>query len=134
MTEQQSSLRDAVLDHAARKYGSRPEYLWARSPRSAVLRHSVGKKWYAAFLTADRAALSLPGPGTADILDIKCGPILAGSLRGTPGFLPAYHMNKEHWITILLDGTVPLEDILRLLDVSYSLTQPGKARRTTPRA
>ena len=88
MTEQQSSLRDAVLDHAARKYGSRPEYLWARSPRSAVLRHSVGKKWYAAFLTADRAALSLPGPGTADILDIKCGPFWPARCAAPPAFCP----------------------------------------------
>lgn len=38
------------------------------------------------------------------------------------GILPAYHMNKEHWITILLDGTVSKEKICELIDISYELT------------
>jgi predicted DNA-binding protein (MmcQ/YjbR family) len=38
------------------------------------------------------------------------------------GFLPAYHMNKEHWLTVLLDNTVPEKEIYELIDDSYELT------------
>ena len=59
-----------------------------------------------------------------DILNLKCDPVLIASLRGAPGLLPAYHMNKENWITAALDGSAP-EDKLRLvLDMSYTATAP----------
>ena len=51
-----------------------------------------------------------------------------GSLRGKPGFCPAYHMNKDKWITILLDGSAEKEDITALLAMSYSMTA-AKIRR-----
>ena len=50
-------------------------------------------------------------------------PEMIGSLRKESGILPAYHMNKEHWITILLDGTVEKQKILDLIDISYELTR-----------
>ncbi|MBF1202590.1 MAG: MmcQ/YjbR family DNA-binding protein, partial [Fusobacterium periodonticum] len=36
---------------------------------------------------------------------------------------PAYHMNKKHWCTICLDGTVELEKIYNLIDISYELAK-----------
>lgn len=39
------------------------------------------------------------------------------------GFFPAYHMNKENWISILLDGTVSADEIKPLLELSYQLTR-----------
>ena len=53
------------------------------------------------------------------VLNVKCDPILIGSLRREPGFLPAYHMSKDSWISILLDGTVPDDRIMPLLSMSY---------------
>lgn len=47
---------------------------------------------------------------------------MLGSLLEEKGFYPAYHMNKEHWITIFLDGSVDDEKILSLIDISYDLT------------
>ena len=60
--------------------------------------------------------------GDVDILNVKCEPIIMGSFRGKPGFCPAYHMNKDKWITVLLDGTAPKEDITALLAMSYRMT------------
>ena len=57
------------------------------------------------------------------MLVVKCDPNLIGSLLTTPGFLPGYHMSKSTWITILLDGTVPVDEIRTLLDLSYDLTK-----------
>lgn len=41
---------------------------------------------------------------------------------------PAYHLNKTHWNSIILDGSVPDEDIYRMIDESYELTRP-KAKK-----
>ena len=60
--------------------------------------------------------------GIVDVLDIKCDPLLIGSLRKDRGFYPAYHMNKANWITIVLDGSIEQEKIKWLLDMSFTLT------------
>lgn len=49
-----------------------------------------------------------------------------------PAVRPAYHMNKEHWVSIALDGTMADEEILRLIGDSYRLTRP-KAAQKKPR-
>ena len=43
-----------------------------------------------------------------------------------PAVVPAYHMNKLHWISIILDGSMTDDDILHLIDDSYNLTAPKK--------
>ena len=48
---------------------------------------------------------------------------MIGSLRKEKGILPAYHMNKEHWITVLLDGSVEKQKIYDLIEISYDLTR-----------
>lgn len=72
-----------------------------------------------------------PGRATLDVVNVKCDPIMIGSLRSEPGFFPAYHMNKEKWITVSLDGRVPDGQIKWLLDLSFALTAPRmKTHRT----
>ena len=58
-----------------------------------------------------------------DVLNVKCDPLLIGSLRLKPGFYPAYHMNKDKWISIAMDGSVPSEEIKELVELSYQLTR-----------
>ena len=101
--------RKDVFEYVKKQYGTVPEYLWKESPESAVLRHKNGK-WYA-----------VEGEGTVDIINVKCEPDMVGVLIETYGFLPGYHMNKEHWITMLMDGTVSEAKILDFLDMSYDL-------------
>ena len=96
--------RERVLRFAAESFGTQPEYLWADTPEAAVLRHPNSKKWYGILMRVSRERLGLEGPGAADVLNLKCGPLLLGSLLEEPGFLPAYHMSKTHWVSILLDG------------------------------
>ncbi len=67
--------------------------------------------------------VGLEGEGMVDILDVKCDPILIGSLLHERGFRPAYHMNKANWITILLDGSLPEDQVFDLLHLSFELTR-----------
>ena len=103
-------------------YGTEPEFLWAKTPNNAAFRHWRNKKWFAALLLdVPRKTLGLPGAGQVDILDVKCDPRMIGSLLDGKGYLPGYHMNKEHWITLVLDGSVPLEQVCALIGLSYEL-------------
>ena len=118
------SLREKVFKYAKEQYGTEPEYLWADIPSGAVLRHSGdNKKWYAVFLEVEREKLGLSGTGLIDLVDTKCDPLLIGSMILNEGYLPAYHMNKAHWISVLLDGSVKMSEIENMLDLSYDLTK-----------
>ena len=112
--------REEIFEYVKKQYGTIPEYLWSSSPDSAVLRHHNGK-WYAVIMNVERYKLGLYGDGTAEIMDVKCDPEMTGMIIQTYGFLPGYLMNKQHWITILLDGTVGESKILDFLDMSYDL-------------
>ena len=56
-------------------------------------------------------------------MNLKCGPIMLGSMLMEPGFFPAYHMSKAHWISAALDGSAEVDRIKLLLDVSYEMTE-----------
>lgn len=111
-----------VLSYIKEQYGVMPEYLWHKFPDYAVFRHSNNRKWFAAVMNVPAAKLGLSGEDIKEIINLKCNPLLIGSLRESEGFLPAYHMNKENWISVLLDGTVDKDEICRLIDMSYELT------------
>ena len=112
--------REEIFEYVKKQYGTLPEYLWSSSPDSAMLRHKNGK-WYAVIMNVEKSKLGLVGNGTVEIMDVKCDPEMTGMIIQTYGFLPGYHMNKQHWITILLDGTVGESKILDFLDMSYDL-------------
>lgn len=130
--------RDAVLRFAAAQYGTAPETLWLRFPRYVVLRRADNKKWYALIMDLPRDKLGLPGGGVVDVLELKCDPLLRGSLLESAGILPAYHMHKGSWITVLLDGTVPWDTVRTLLCLSFAQAadrrKAGKPAQGEPHA
>ena len=98
------SYRCEIIAYAEKQYGTTPEYLWQSIPGYAVLRHRDSRKWYGL------------------IMEIKCDPILSGSLIDGKGIRPAYHMKQGGWISVLLDGSVEKTLVFSLLDMSYELT------------
>lgn len=123
--------RERIIQYAKDRFGTEPEYLWADIPGAAVFRHTASKKWYGLIMDVSSAKLGLPGDSPVDVLDIKCSTIMVGSLLSEKGFLPAYHMNKNHWISILLDGSVPDDQIFPLLELSYDSVAPKRRKRKT---
>ena len=113
-----TSQRERITQYIQDTYGTQAEYLWADSPGNAILRHSASKKWYAALMCVLPEKLGLTGEEALDVMDIKCSTIMIGSLLSTKGFLPAYHMNKNHWISIVLDNSVSDDQIIPLLELS----------------
>lgn len=112
-----------VLQYVYEKYGSKPEFLWSKFPNNAILRHKDGSKWYAAILSVEKQKLGIDDAGDVEIPDLKCGAVMAGALRDGKCFFPAYHMNKEYWITLLLNGSIPIDEIYALIDLSFDMTK-----------
>ena len=130
--------REKILSYVKKEYGTEPEKLWESNPENEVLRHksqSGGKKakWYGLIMKVKRKSLGLEGKGYVDILDVKCNPEMRDLLLTSHGYLPGYHMNKANWITVLLDGTVPLENIRQLIDESYYITAGAKEKKKSLR-
>ena len=72
-------------------------------------------------MSVEKSKLGFEGDDTVDILDVKCDPEMTGLIIQTYGFWPGYRMNKQHWITILLDGSMSEAKTLDFLDMSYDL-------------
>ena len=125
---EQCSQRQRIMKYVQSRYAVEPEYLWARYPNYAVFRQPATRKWFAAIMDVARKSLYLEGDGTADVMDLKCGPVLVGSLLAQDGFLPAYHMSKSSWISVLLNDTVSDEEIYPLLELSYDSVAPKRKR------
>ena len=125
-TMNHKSTRADVLAWAKTQYGTDPEYLWRSAPNDCVLRHGDNRKWYGIIMDIPRNKPGLPGEEIVDVLDVKVDPLLTGSLPDGKGIFPGYHMQKGHWITLLLDGTVAENQIHTLLDMSFELTSQRK--------
>ena len=104
-------------------YGVTAERLFEKNPGFQAYRHNT-KKWFAMIMDLPERRLGLDGQKIIDVVNLKCDPILIGSLRLEQGFYPAYHMNKENWITAALDGSASEENIKFFLDISFELTAP----------
>ncbi len=101
---------------------------WAKYPNFATFRHRSNDKCFAIVMDIPKTSLGLKDSGIISVVNLKCDPIMIGSFLLEGGFFPAYHMNKEHWITAALDGTAPDDKIKLLLDLSFDATAPKKKK------
>lgn len=86
-----------------------------------VFRHSKTRRWFGLWLKVPKKYFG--GAEDEFCLNLKCPPQLSEILRQNyKGILPAYHMNKAHWITVRIRSDVPGEEIRNLIRLSYDLT------------
>ena len=123
------SLKEQIFAYVKETYRVEPDYPFSTAPGYPVLRHPDNRKWFALIMDVPRDRLGLTGEERVDVLNLKCAVALSGVLRKQEGILPAYHMNRDSWISVLLDGTVPLSDICPLIDLSFELTADRKKQK-----
>lgn len=112
-----------VINHIRNTYGNELEYLWQKFSDNAVVRRDDNQKWYAVFLTVSRRKLGFDSDEKVEIIDLRMTPEDIEKQVDSVKILPGYHMNKKHWITICLDGSVSLDEIYRKIDASYMLAR-----------
>lgn len=119
----QSGYSESVIEYARNTYGDELEFLWEKSPKNAILRRKDNRKWYAALLTISKSKLGAFPDEEIEVLDLRAAPEAIPDMVDGKRVFAGYHMNKKHWITLPLDGTLPAEEICAMLDTSYALAK-----------
>lgn len=113
----------AIIAYIKEKYAVEPEYLWEKTPRNCIFRRKDNQKWFAAVLTVRRDRLALSGNEEEEIIDLRVEPEKMTSLLDGKRYFPGYHMNKKHWMTLLLNGSVSQEELFGFVDESYRIAK-----------
>ena len=116
-------MREEIEKYINENYDVLQEYPWKKYPDFTTFKHKDNKKWFALIMNVPYEKINIEKDGIVNVINLKNIPEMIGGLRKEEGILPAYHMNKEHWITILLDGTIEKQKICDLIDISYDLTK-----------
>ena len=109
-----------IMTQVQEKYGNQLEYLWEKSPDTAVLRHEGNKKWYAVLMRISWEKLNKGKEGLVEAVNLKHDQV--ADLLSQKGIYPAFHMNKRYWISVALDDTLSDEEVLELIETSWKLT------------
>ena len=108
---------ETLLDYCLNKPGALKAYPFG--PETTVVK--VGGKMFAFF----------GGKGSEAWINLKCDPDTATILRTEyKSIAPGYHMDKDHWNTVILDGSIPDDEILMMVDMSYELVLEGLPHHT----
>lgn len=102
-------------------YGDEPEFLWKKFAGNAVWRRKDTGKWYGVLLTVPKNRLGMDSDDVAEVLDFHIRPEELEKIVDGRTYFPGYHMNKKHWCSIVLDGSVAFEEACRRIDASYAL-------------
>ncbi len=121
--------RKDLLIHITNAYGPAPDYPFEGDFTTAVFRHADNRKWFAIVMSIPGARLGRKDGGNVDVVNLKVAPEMLPSLWQEAGVYPAYHMNKNHWVTVALDGSAADELLSCLVGVSYDLTAKPTAKK-----
>ncbi len=116
------TLREDINTYIKKTYGSEPEYLWQRYPDYAVYRHGDNRKWFGIIMNVTGDKLGMADARSVDIINVKLEDLFLRSIMiQQDGYFRGWHMGGN-WVSILLDGTVPLKEICSMIDESYIAT------------
>lgn len=114
-------------DYMGMVYG-KVEFTFKDNPDIGVYKESGGDKWYAIIMKISRNKLdeSCDKDETIEIINLKVDKKKLPSLIKKEGIYPAYHMNKQNWVSVVLDRTVSDVDLILMINESYDLVQKAQ--------
>ena len=120
--------KQSFLEYCLSAYGTSPDYPFEEDFVTAVLRHADNKKWYALVMRLSRRKFGFDSDEIIDVVNLKLPTEMFGSFGSEDGVYPAYHMNKLHWISVLLPEAP--DDVTQfLVNVSFEATKDKRKRR-----
>ncbi len=111
-----------VIKYVKEKYNDDLEYLWNKFPENAVWRNKINNKWYGTLLIISERKLKLEKDKMVDIIDLRYSKDKIKEIVDNEKIFEGYHMNKNSWITIRLDGSLETDKICELIDNSYNIS------------
>ena len=114
--------KQEFLEYCLNTYDTAPDYPFDDWMELAVFRHADTKKWYAIALRVSRRKFGFDSDEVIDVVNLKLPTEMFGSFGSADGVYPAYHMNKLHWISVLLPDAP--DDVLEfLVNASFEATK-----------
>ncbi|MBE6584441.1 MAG: MmcQ/YjbR family DNA-binding protein [Ruminococcaceae bacterium] len=121
--------KQEYLNMCLASYGTSPDYPFEDDFETAVLRHADNRKWYAIVMKVSRCKFGLDSDEVIDVVNLKLPTEMFGSFGSPDGVYPAYHMNKLHWVSVLLPDA-PEDVVAFLTNASFEATRSKiKARK-----
>ena len=105
-----------VISYINEKYGDDIEYLWANFPKNGIFRHQDNRKWYALLMSVGKDKFGIDSLDEVDVINLKYPNV--SKVVDSVSIFPGYHMNKNHWISVLLDDSLDIKDIYKLIDIN----------------
>ena len=119
--------RQNLLEYCLDTYGTSPDYPFDEDFETAVLRHADNRKWYAIVMKVSRRKFGFDSDDVIDVVNLKLPTEMFGSFGAADGVYPAYHMNKLHWISVLLPDA-PDDVVQFLVNASVEATKAPKKK------
>lgn len=117
-------MKEYIIDFIKDTYRVTPEYLWSSTPDNVAFRNPNNGKWFAVLIgNLSKEKLGIKSVDKVNILNLKCHPMLTFSFVDNKRIFKGFHMNKEHWISVLLDKSVPQDELKMLVAMSYELVE-----------
>ena len=111
-----------IIKYIKEKYNDDLEYLWKKFPNNAIWRNKTNHKWYGALLVLPENKLGIDSDQIIEIIDLRYPKDKIKEIIDNQKIFAGYHMNKNSWITIRLDGSMDNKEIFKLIDNSYQLS------------
>ena len=122
--------KQEFLNMCMYSYGTSPDYPFNEDFETAVMRHENNRKWYAIVMRVSRCKFGFESDEVIDVVNLKLPTEMFGSFGAVEGVYPAYHMNKLHWISVILPDAT--DDVVSFLtNVSYEITRSKVKQRLT---
>ena len=109
-----------VHEYIRSSYGVSATREFKEDPSIEVFARPDSGKWFAATKNIRCRSVDVEGDGRLDILTLRLDPRAVAKLRVREGFRPAWRMNRNKWVTLLLDGTVTDDEVRSLIDQAYA--------------
>ena len=119
--------KQEFLEYCLDTYGTSPDYPFDDLLETAVFRHENNRKWYAIVMRVSRRKFGFDSDKAIDVVNLKLPTEMFGSFGVADGVYPAYHMNKLHWISVILHDA-PDDIVHFLVNVSFEATKSPKKK------
>lgn len=121
-----SDIAKQVVKYVKTKFDRELEFLWEKFDDNAIWRRGDNNKWFGVLLKVSKRKLEYNSDELVEIIDLRVEPNLIDELVDNEKYFKGYHMNKKHWITICLDGSVEFQEICSRIDDSFILANLNK--------
>lgn len=119
--------REEFFEYCTTQLGTEADYPFEGDTETAVMRHKDSRKWFAIVMRVPLKKFGIESEASANVVNLKLPTEMYGSFGPRDGVYPAYHMNKLHWVSVILSDAN--DGLIRFLtETSYDITKKKKPK------